>query len=238
VEAARLPFVLISLFKSSLSVFHRTSGIEEEQLAVFAGFVMNRPRVSGLCRWPAQCPQTARMKRKAKTVTPPALPPAPGAAKFRIASRILWIVGLLQILAGIVMVALASEEADRFAAEILKKEQLTIHWVKSIEPEKRADFDRVHEGFTWNFRYWHSSDILAGVITLAGAIWLRRAPLAATVCPLLLFLSLTAAKAFFQPGLPPALLFVRVLFIWTFIAAFIITLAAQKERRRDREVAG
>lgn len=171
------------------------------------------------------------MKRQAKTATPSPLPPKPGAAKFRIASRILWVIGLFQILAGIILVALTSEEVDRFAAELLKKEQLTIHWVKSIDPEKRADFDRIHSRFTWNFRYWHSADILAGIITLAGAIRLRRAPLPAAICPLLLFLSLTGAKAFFPPGLPPAMLFVRVLFVWAFIAALLLTLAARKESR-------
>ena len=48
---------------------------------------------------------------------------------------------------------------------------------------------------------------------------------------LVVFAALTAAKAFFQPGLPPATLFVRVLFLWAFVAALIIAALARKEQK-------
>jgi hypothetical protein len=170
------------------------------------------------------------MKRPATIATTAAPPPEPGAAKFRLAARMLWVVAILQIVAGGILLALANDEADSLVAGFLREKQVTIYEVKAIPAEKRAEWDRAHQALTSKLRMWHGCDLLAGLLTLGCAIYLRRAPVAATICPLVLFFFVTALKATFL-GMPLGFFFARVVVLYALIAALVAVLAARKQRR-------
>ena len=175
------------------------------------------------------------MKQRGNPAAITASTPLPGAAKFKAAAIIMWIVALVQIVAGIALVVQAPEQVDDGLAAMLGERRISLYEVKAVDAEQRLKFDYERDAAILRVRWWQSGNIFCGVLGAVCALFVWRRPLWAPLTALVAFFFTSAAMIAFGPPAAMALLMGRLLLLYGLTYALFSALVGQKERRAVRE---